>query len=159
MRMAQDHPLLGVGAGHFPVKYGTDYRPPGHDRTSIPWSNAHSIYFLVLGELGFPGLLFLVAMILGNIWANTRLARAQERSSTPGYDTGQRLMVCLSSSMIAFAVGGAFLSAIYYPHLFVLAGLMIAGRKVLEDLAMQQTVPEAEKPQPEMPLTAHQDAT
>ena len=37
--------------------------------------------------------------------------------------TYQRLLISLNSSLIAFAVGGAFLSAIYYPHIYVLAGL------------------------------------
>jgi hypothetical protein len=29
----------------------------------------------------------------------------------------------LNASLIAFAIGGAFLSVTYYPHIFVLAGL------------------------------------
>ncbi len=35
--------------------------------------------------------------------------------------------------MIAFAVNGAFLSALYYPHLYVLAGVSVAGRRIVRD--------------------------
>ena len=31
-RMALDHPLMGVGSGHFPVAYGVKYRPPGGEQ-------------------------------------------------------------------------------------------------------------------------------
>jgi hypothetical protein len=34
----------------------------------------------------------------------------------------------LNASLIAFAVGGAFLSVAYYPHLYVLAGIFTAAQ-------------------------------
>ena len=42
-------------------------------------------------------------------------------------------MAALSASVIAFAVDGAFLSALYYPHLYVLAGVSVAGRRVVRE--------------------------
>ena len=131
IQMAGDNPLTGVGAGHFSVKYGIEYRPPGVGRTDIPWANAHSLYFLVLGELGIPGLLVYLWLIILNLLKNEKIIR----SLTPENASDSRLMdrrlfVCLNSSMIGFAVGGAFLSATYYPHVFILAGVMEAGRHV-----------------------------
>ena len=129
IRMAADHPLTGVGAGHFPVKYGIEYRPPGVGRTEIPWANAHSLYFLVLGELGIPGLLVYLGLIVPNLWRNEKIIRSlKSRGASDSHHSDRRLFVCLNSSMIGFAVGGAFLSATYYPHVFVLAGVMEAGR-------------------------------
>ena len=129
LRMVADHPLTGVGAGHFPVKYGAEYRPPGIGRTEIPWSTAHSVYFLVLGELGIPGILVCLALILPNLVRNEKVMRIlASKKDTEVRLLDKRLFVCLNSSMIGFAVGGVFLSAIYYPHLYVLAGLMEVGR-------------------------------
>jgi putative inorganic carbon (HCO3(-)) transporter len=75
IRMALDNPLLGVGSGHFPVKYGTEYRPPGYGRTDLPWQTAHSMYFLALGELGFPGLIFILTFIISIFVAVERRIR------------------------------------------------------------------------------------
>jgi probable O-glycosylation ligase (exosortase A-associated) len=130
-RMAADHPILGVGAGHFGVKYGVEYRPPTGER--VPWQTAHSIYFLALGELGYPGLFVLVALILSNLAANRRIARRLAGRSDAMSRHDRRLMTSLSAAMMAFAVNGAFLSATYYPHLYVLAGLHSAARRLVRE--------------------------
>ena len=39
-----------------------------------------------------------------------------------------RALLYSAAAMIGFAVAGAFLSATYYPHLYVLTGLMISAR-------------------------------
>ena len=53
VQMAIDNPLFGVGAGHFPVKFGAEYRKADCRCRGM---TAHSIYFLILGELGLPGI-------------------------------------------------------------------------------------------------------
>lgn len=126
--MGSDHPVLGVGAGHFPVKYGVEYRPEGYGRTEIPWQTAHSTYFLLLGELGIPGITFLLGIICFNVIAGERSLRGLKLHRTGSEETHQRLLVALNASMVAFAVGGAFLSAGYYPHLYLLAALMECAR-------------------------------
>lgn len=133
VRMAMDNPILGVGAGHFPVKYGVEYRPEGYSRTEIPWSTAHSIYFLILGELGFPGLGVLIALIGYNLMANRRLMKDIERLNREGMVRDRSLLTALSASLTAFAVAGAFLSAVYYPHIYVLAGLLAAARRLVRE--------------------------
>lgn len=128
VKMAADNPLLGVGAGHFAIKFGTEYRPDGFGRADLPWSTAHSIYFLILGELGLPGIVFLLAIISGNLLRNEKRMKTLGLSLDGAVVTHRRLLVCLNSSLISFAVAGAFLSAIYYPHLYVLAGMFAAYR-------------------------------
>jgi len=130
IRMATDHPLTGVGGGHFAVKYGTEYRPEGVGRTGIPWQTAHSTYFVILGELGVPGIIFLLMVIGTNLTANGRMLDAMK--GMKGTGTQRRLLVSLNASMIAFAVGGAFLTASQHPHLFLLAALFECGRRICE---------------------------
>src|SRR5690606_24820523 len=72
-RMALDNPVTGVGAGHFAVSFGTRYRPP--EAEGMPWLTAHSSYFLVLGELGLPGIIAFLILTWGNIRANGKMRR------------------------------------------------------------------------------------
>ena len=116
IQMAKDYPLTGIGAGHFGLLHG---------------QTAHSIYFLVLGELGFPGLIVLITIITRNLLANRRLFK--QLADDPGAVMERRLLAALSASMLAFAVGGAFLSAVYYPHLYVIAGLSTAARRLVHE--------------------------
>ncbi len=123
VRMAEKHPLLGVGSGHFAVKLGTEFRPPEFGVGNLPWLTAHSMYFLLLGELGIPGITFLFAILIGNYLINNKLMRdARMRSSDLA-----NLFLILNASLIAFAIGGAFLSVAYYPHLYVLTGIWTAA--------------------------------
>ena len=123
--MALDHPITGVGAGHFGVKFGFEYKPAGYRG---PYLNAHSIYFAILAEFGFPGLIILVALLAGNAVRNGRIIRSLQGRDSPAADVNRKLMVTMQASLIAYAVAGAFLSGVFYPHLFVLAALMEAAR-------------------------------
>lgn len=123
MRMAAKYPVMGVGSGHFAVKLGTEFRPPEYGDQNLPWLTAHSMYFLLIGELGIPGITFLLAMLIGNYLINNRLMReARDKQSEL-----VKLFMMLNASLIAFAVGGAFLSVAYYPHLYVLSGIWTAA--------------------------------
>lgn len=131
LRMCADHPLLGVGTGQFPTKFGSHYRHFVVDAYTYPWMTAHSMYFLVVGELGLPGIMVLLMLVFGNIRASSLLRR--HLLATPIPDEHQRmvsarLLYLLNASMVGLAVSGAFLSVAYYPHLFVLTGLMVSCR-------------------------------
>jgi putative inorganic carbon (HCO3(-)) transporter len=132
VRMATDNPLTGVGAGHYAVSFGTKYRP---NEAGIPWLTAHSSYFLVLGELGFPGIIVFLIMVIGNILLNGRMRRFLD-SRGPGaepaaFASDRRLLILSAGAALGFAVAGAFLSAAYYPHVYVLSGLLIAVRSIV----------------------------
>ncbi len=46
LRMAEKHPWLGVGSGHFAVKLGTEFRPPEFGLDNLPWLTAPNAFFL-----------------------------------------------------------------------------------------------------------------
>jgi probable O-glycosylation ligase (exosortase A-associated) len=125
--MALDHPLTGVGAGHFGVMFGFKYKPADYIG---PYLNAHSIYFLMLGEFGFPGLLVLLGLIIGNVIRNERVIQHLRSLRLPGDATNLSLMVAMQTALLGYAVGGMFLGGVFYPHLFVLAGLMQSARLI-----------------------------
>jgi len=133
LQMLVDNPLLGVGAGHYAIAFGTTYLPP--TLGPIPWLTAHSMYFLVIGELGLPGIVTLLVLTLGNLIANSRLRRAllcrpEDRTVVPSQDSAATLYM-LNASMVGLMIAGAFLSVAYYPHVFVLSALMISYRLIV----------------------------
>lgn len=130
-RMALDNPILGVGAGNFPIAFGTRYRPP-EVVGPLPWLTAHSSYFLVLGEMGLPGIISFLAIVAGGFNSTMAVRRRvlREGGASQREGTTARTLYLLCAGLLGFAVAGAFLSAAYYPHIFVLTGLLIAARSI-----------------------------
>jgi O-antigen ligase len=139
IRMAFAYPLTGVGAGNFPTAYGSRFRAS----SDIPQANAHSIFFQALGELGFPGPVVLISFFVWNLVANRRLSLQVRARDPVGGDRDLRLLASTSAAVVSFAVAGAFLSALYYPHLYVLAGLTTAARRVVRDQSQATAAPAA----------------
>jgi putative inorganic carbon (hco3(-)) transporter len=122
--------VLGVGAGNFPNNF-----PKYRDANApVRWMTAHSMYFLTFGELGILGVIIIFKLLAGNIRANTRLRRRLQARDGPA---GQQLspnattLNMLNASVIGLAVAGAFLSVSYYPHVFVLTGLLLSARAII----------------------------
>jgi hypothetical protein len=122
--------FLGVGAGNFPNNY-PKYRSSD---APIRWITAHSMYFLVFGELGILGLLVLLRLLFGNMRQNTKVRRWWLELKV-GDTSGEALVLArtlymLNAIVVGFAIAGAFLSVSYYPHVFVLTGLMLSARSL-----------------------------
>jgi len=132
INMALDN-ALGVGAGNFPHAF------PKYRSATAPvrWMTAHSMYFLILGELGFLGLLLLLRLVFGNALANAKLREriAQEQIDPAQRDASIRLLNNTNASVAGFAVAGAFLSVAYYPHVFVLGALLLCARSMVAESA------------------------
>ena len=91
---------------------------------------AHSIYFQALGEHGFVGL----ALYLALGWATWRTAAAIIRLSRgkPELAWALGLATMSQASMVGFAVGGAFLSLLYFDMPYYLMAALIATRILVE---------------------------
>ena len=97
---------------------------------------AHSVYFLALGELGLPGLGLLLYFIIATLRANQRLS-IQVRQLYGRKSIEMQLLASTNASVISFAVAGAFLSCLYHPHIYVIAGLQAAVRNVIRQRCLQ----------------------
>lgn len=130
-KMALHNPVLGVGSGNFPNNFPR-YRDADGPRR---WMTAHSMYFLVLGELGLPGIVALLALVFGSLRANRQIEKskdfAQQPRPPPEAAAGLHMVRYLNAAIVGFAVAGAFLSVAYYPHIFMLAALCVAQRALL----------------------------
>jgi probable O-glycosylation ligase (exosortase A-associated) len=128
-KMALDNPVLGVGSGNFPHHF-PHYR--GKD-APVRWMNAHSMYFQVLGELGLPGIYVLLMLMIGGFRMNQRCERLTVAASRGATAAGHVTLPLgyLNAMLIGLGIAGAFLSAAYYPHIFVVTGICVAQRAIL----------------------------
>lgn len=115
MRMAVDHPLLGVGPGNWSEAY-PDYAAPGDPSlsrsrpgtTANPWPSSDWLAFVA--ERGFPAAILLALVLLGiAASAFRRLLRARD------YDEGA-LGLALVATVLATIVAGAFDAVLLLAH-------------------------------------------
>ena len=91
---------------------------------------AHSIYFQVLGEHGFVGLgLYLM---LGFLTYRTASWIARHTRKNEALRWALELATMVQASLIGFAVGGAFLSLLYYDVPYYLMVALVVTRIVVE---------------------------
>ncbi len=92
---------------------------------------AHSIYFQVLGEHGFVGLgLYL---LLGLLTWRMAAAIARLGAGRDEWRWAVSLATMVQASLIGFAVGGAFLSLVYYDVPYYLMAALAAVRVLMRE--------------------------
>jgi probable O-glycosylation ligase, exosortase system type 1-associated len=140
--VAIHRPLLGGGFDVYQsASMWERYGPEG----AIPRA-VHSVYFRVLGEQGFLGLVLFAALLFAS-WRNCSRVRKRTRSIPDmrwAFDMASMLQVAL----VAFMVAGAFLPMSY----FDLSYQLMALSAVLATFCMQQiqSRPSAEMRTPEV---------
>jgi probable O-glycosylation ligase (exosortase A-associated) len=128
-QMYLDHPIIGVGMNNFPGLYGRFYMLDNPH--SYRWTTAHSIYFQLIAELGSLGAIFFIFIVYwiikDNLIINNKLNAASQIFPFP-----TALSKALLVSIAGYLIGGAFLSTLYYPPLYIIAALTVALRNIVE---------------------------
>ncbi|WP_313174224.1 putative O-glycosylation ligase, exosortase A system-associated [Massilia sp.] len=132
--MAMQHPFFG--GGFKSLEYFPNWARLSTEFFSYPWfytgsavpnttvgRAAHSIYFQVLGEHGFGGLLLYLGCLAGSFFKAGSVARQARRAGAPAWLPTAATMLQLS--IFAFALGGAALSLAYFDLIFAIFGLVI----------------------------------
>lgn len=135
--IALDYPI--VGGGFYAVqspptfhRYRTSPGLMGFIDTPDPGGfAAHSIYFQVIGDMGYVGFIIYMALLM-NVFALRRSIKKIAKSMGPSADWALHLADALSVSMVAFMVGGALLSAAYLEIPFILMALMGVTHQVIK---------------------------
>jgi O-antigen ligase len=111
-----DNWLLGVGIDNYhAVKHAYGFPQP---RWFALRYNAHNLYLELFADLGVPGL-------LGFVWLLVRSLLHSFRLAGPTYPRARGLALALGAGLIAYAVHG-FVDAFTYQHgTFVLFGVLI----------------------------------
>ena len=133
-KMFRDHPLTGVGPGNFAPNFRDHYA--GAERDPGAWA-PHSIYIQGFAELGLLGAvpLFILWGLALKLNGGTRGLLRESGADPRCFEL--RLALGLEMAMVAFLVSGAFLTTLYYPHLWFLLGLSV-GLNVACSRAVQQ---------------------
>lgn len=137
--LALSHPFLGGGfhaIQHGEIWIGQTTAVLSLDAIETPPQGvfpraAHSIYFEVLGDLGFSGLACLLLLLFGAWRDGGAIARMVRRSARPDLAWAAMLAGRLRASLLAFALCGALLSAAYYDIDYLVICLLAAVRRIV----------------------------
>lgn len=133
--------IFGAGYDMYSDAVFSVYSPESTGRFDASIARAaHSIYFQVLGEHGYIGLLLFLLIWLSAFKVAARLRR-QNKASDPETAWVHHLGSMIQVSFAGWAVGGAFLSLAYFdfPYYLVVM-LVVAERWSRERLTMPQEV-------------------
>jgi O-antigen ligase len=119
IRMAVDHPLLGVGPGRFGIEYAAPrYRPAAATRLL---GSAHNFLPNVAAELGIPAALVVFGVYVGACVALARAYRSGDRMR-------RLLAVAVGGAIVGFLIVGAtFGIDLYRPYRVMNADVLFAG--------------------------------
>ena len=133
--LALDNPILGGGMGIYTDDLNARYNP-----TPIGGlRNAHSIYFSVLGEQGFPGLFLFLGIWLSVWWSCADIRRKTRR--VPDLNWAFWLASAVQMSLIGYLAGGAFLYLAYADFPYNLLIITVVIRKCLADRLSSHQAP------------------
>jgi len=104
-KMANDHPMTGVGPNGFRFEY-----PKYDTQTGEAMRATHSSWFGILADLGYPGLVLFAAIAIGALYT---CQRTRSRAKRAGQRDVFLFASHLQTTVMAYCVGGAFLSAHY----------------------------------------------
>jgi probable O-glycosylation ligase (exosortase A-associated) len=122
--LANDHPIMGGGLRTFTPELFLDYAP---DPTNF--HDAHSIFFEVLAEQGYLGLLLFLVMGLSTLLLASRtirMVRGREDLRWAALLAGM-----LQVSLVGYVVGGLFLGLAYFDLPYSLLALVVATHGVV----------------------------
>jgi putative inorganic carbon (hco3(-)) transporter len=115
----RENPVIGVGAGNFPIREGQWFDEMYYGTRGGKWSTAHNSYVQAFAELGAIGGGLFVALLLYGVLRSWRLWRGIRLRNGVVVHRPELL-----ASLAAFAVGGYFLSHAYYMPMLGVLGLI-----------------------------------
>jgi len=123
IKMFLSSPLLGVGAGNYPLRYW-DFG--GWEQA---WRVPHNMYIEALSELGILGfscLFFLLYFTFKDGFSTIRILKQNNKTGSFLYSVNQAAIV----SLFTYCVGGMFQSLFTYPMLYILIAILVSIRAV-----------------------------
>jgi probable O-glycosylation ligase (exosortase A-associated) len=125
-QLALDLPL--TGGGFWALEDPATYRMYGTEGSH----SAHSIYFSILSEHGFPGLFLFLGLLISCLWSLFRVRRIL-RGVPSGVEI-IRFSLMVEASIVAYMISGTFLTMAYFDLFYHLVSFVI----VLKILARQE---------------------
>jgi putative inorganic carbon (hco3(-)) transporter len=125
LRLAADRPLTGGGFRVVDDSALYFRYIPNADVVH----NFHSIYFEVLGEHGYVGLIIFLGLIVVSLMTAQSIIR--KARGHPDLEWAQQLAAAIQVSIVGYCAAGAFLNLGFYDLFYVLVVLLIATKVVV----------------------------
>src|SRR6185369_16709033 len=132
INIANDRPLVGGG---FELYSGTTFAKYAPDPQDV--HAAHSVYFQMLGEHGYVGLLIFLSLGLA-AWITARRTIALSRAS-PEHAWAGNLARAFQVSLVGYAVGGAFVNIGYWDLMYYEIVLVVVACRLASGHALPVT--------------------
>ena len=133
LEILNNHPVLGVGYGNW-LKYYRENYPPFEG--AEPWGIPHNTFMDAAAELGYVGFAIFALMIVYIFVNNYRTRKiALQSGNTFIYYMGH----AMDASMVGFLISGFFISALYYPFIWISMAFTVSLNNVaaMPDVAQQ----------------------
>lgn len=144
--MFLDNFVIGVGQGNYPYNVGR-YEP---EDISVYWHShagrpCHSLYVTLISELGAAGLLIYLTMLIKTTKdVKSRFAalnkiqlkydyKVNHPMISPRVGCYRSLILGMYGALFGYLVSGAFLSVLYYPHLYLVLAILVALRNIMKN--------------------------
>jgi putative inorganic carbon (hco3(-)) transporter len=125
LKMAQEHPVLGIGFGNWVPYYRAFYK--ASDDTGVWFVQvSHNIFIQCMAELGYTGLLIFVALIVATLVVNSDTRKRASRGPDPPNNFIIQMSIGLDSAMVSYLVAGFFVTVLYYPFFWVNLAFTVA---------------------------------
>jgi O-antigen ligase len=116
------HPVFGVGPGMFPVAEDADMRAQGYRKGT--WQGTHNSYTQVSSELGIPGAIAYIAIIVLSFRKSWKLHC--ETRGDPRLNTVSNCALAINYCILVYAVSVFFDYIAYTSMLAVFSGFVMA---------------------------------
>jgi O-antigen ligase len=131
------HPVLGVGAGMFAVAENELAVKQGQIKGA--WHQTHNMYTQVSSELGIPGFILFMTLV---VYAFRSLGRVMRMRLTypkdPGIAEAAHIARWLRLALIGMATSGLFLSVAYTQELYILLALSLGIGDISQRLLIKR---------------------
>ena len=152
LSMFWEHPVFGVGPDNFGQTYAMKYSFEGIPEVAYA---AHSLYIQALAESGLVGTASLLALLVLILRRNARTRKLALTSCPAGLRSFEYcLALGLDLALVGYLTSGAFLSVLYYPHLWILLGLSVAANTACTNKRSGQQAAELQSQKRDLVLAA-----
>jgi putative inorganic carbon (hco3(-)) transporter len=128
LRMAQEHPVLGIGYNNWLAYYRARYSDA---KSEFGIQLSHNIFIQCMAELGYTGLLVFISMILATLVINYQTRKTASARAGPN-DFSVQLAYGLDGAMLTYVVAGYFVTVLYYPFFWINLALTVALSAIVQ---------------------------
>ena len=107
LRMILENPVMGIGLGNFKETVGFYAKAEEMPEGELVWRQAHNTYIEIAAEMGVPGLLCFLAILLLTFRSLSRVRRQTERSGPAFVHIAAK---GIQAGLLGFALGAFFVS-------------------------------------------------